>query len=200
MRSRIRLSGCAAVLTCGVLAVTSARADWNETVRGDLSDQHNQPTSIALVLPTTLITGRMGSDPVLGGLDADIFTFSVPAGSVLTALDLSVYVPSAVVGGGAFFALSAGTTIDPNDADAHLGNLLVSQPGALLPLLATPTFGGPGVFGPLEPGDYTVWFQETVNAVDYQFALTLTPIPEPGAAAVLAPVLLLLARRGRRKA
>jgi len=188
-----------AVFTCALALVSSAAlAGWTEAVNGDLSNENESPTPVSLALGNNLITGRMGVDPLAGVLDADIFTFTVPADATLTAIDLTVYVPSLVLGNGAFLAISSGTTIDSGEPNAHLSNLLVDAVGPLLPLLATPTFGGTGIPGPLGPGTYTLWFQETITTVDYQFNLVLTPIPEPATAIPAAVALTALAARRRR--
>lgn len=183
---------CAAVVFALSAMPLTAHAGWDESTLGDLSDLHNAPTAVPFVAGVNLVTGRMGAVPT-GGLDADIFTFTVPVGSTLTAIDLVSFAPDGPDGSGSFLALSAGTSIDSGDSNNHLSNLLVSVPGPLLPLMANPTFGGTGVFGPLEPGDYTFWFQETATTVSYQFSFTLTPIPEPsllGAIALGAPLMI----------
>lgn len=169
---------------------------WTESLHGDLSDLHTSPTPVPISLGDNLITGRMGSLPNFA-FDADIFTFQVPFASILTSINLVQFEMLEDVGGGSFFAISAGTSIDPNSPSRHLSNLLIESPGELFPRLANPTYAGPGIRAPLPAGNYTLWFQELSTPVNYQFSLTLSPvvIPEPSTTLPLLTLPALLTAR-----
>jgi hypothetical protein len=183
------------LLACAALAIVSAPAmglNYVESVSGDLSNNHASPTPLALTLGANTVGGRMGSNGV--SVDPDIFSFTVSPGRSVNAIDLVTFAPVGSANGGSFFAISSGTSISSNDATQHLSNLLVNATGPLLPALATPSFGGPGIAGPLGPGTYTVWFQELATQVDYSFRINV--VPEPATFALAGSALLLtLARR-----
>ena len=64
-----------------------------------------------------------------------------------------------------------------------LGNALIgTAPGQgegdnVLDDLGNAIFGGTGFAGPLGPGTYTFWFQETTAGVDYALSLQVVPLP-----------------------
>jgi hypothetical protein len=99
-----------------------------------------------------------------------------------------------------FYAIAAGTSINDTDPLTHLGNALIGGPGEYLDDLADgPEFGGTGLASPVGPGTYTIWFQDAAVERNYQMAYTV--VPEPSVAATLsggAGLLCGLRRRRRR--
>ncbi|GAB5453547.1 MAG: hypothetical protein Hals2KO_38750 [Halioglobus sp.] len=174
-----------ALIVLGALGVQSAHADliYDEAVAGDLSDDNLAPSLIPIVEGSTIVTGSTTASP----LDRDIFTFNIPAGQELVAVILQAYIAG---DDQSFFAVAEGPTIASllNPA-ALLGNALIgATPGAMqgddvLDDLGALTFpGSTGFSGPLGPGTYTFWIQETTvgireYALDFQVRSSTVPLP-----------------------
>jgi len=171
-----------------------AASVWIEAgVDGDLSDVGQTPTPLTFVTGKNTIQGTMGT-PFLGDLDPDIFTIALSAGQQLT----SIVVDSITPGQNSFFAISAGATIDMFNGSTHLSNFLIGEPGEYFPRIAAPEFGGTGHAGPLGPGTYTVWFQETQLQRDYAMSYTVVPESSGVMLATLALLTALPTSRCRR--
>ncbi len=174
-----------ALIVLSALGMQSANADliYDEAVAGDLSDDNLAPSLIPLVEGSTIVTGSTTASP----LDRDIFTFTVPTGQELVAVILQAYIAG---DDQSFFAVAEGATIASllNPA-ALLGNALIgATPGAMqgddvLDDLGALTFpGSTGFSGPLGPGTYTFWIQETTvgireYALDFQTRSSEVPLP-----------------------
>jgi hypothetical protein len=153
--------------------VTLAHADdWDESVRGDLSNDGLAPTAITLSTGANRVAGVTGNPGT--GVDRDYFSFVVPAGSQLTGIKLLP--ATSISGGSSFMAIQAGpqVTVTPSGGGAaallgfmHYGNDMIGSN-----LLPTLVFGSTG----LASGSYAMWIQETGGPVNYELELSLTPL------------------------
>ena len=178
---------------------------YQEATSGDLSDSSSFPTDLGV-----LVTGENTVEGVIneGGVSSlpDVFSFTVAAGEVLTALQVELdSVPQAH-----FLAMqdSGGAFYDTQD---FLFAALISSVQGGQNLLAQYTDGGTvaadnnlpqpqGYMLPLGAGDYSLWFQETNGTqVGYTFTLTTQVVPEPTHAMLSAlSLLVLVSHRSRR--
>ncbi len=172
-------------------AAGAAAADvvWDESVNGSFSADGFAPTQLGVLM--------LGANRVLGTLDVmpditpDYFTFQIAAGQQLAAIILERYAPASGEQQQSFIALQAGPQVTSEfDTSVFLGATLVGGlPGSLegediLDDLANPLFGGQGFLPPLGPGVYSIWFQETAEAVDYTLSFVVIPAPATGLALV----------------
>lgn len=185
---------------------TMRAANWNEDFDGDLSGDGNAPTSILFSEGHNIIEGIMGSAGGVGPVDADVWTFTILAGYYLTGINLVSY---SAPGPGiqSFMAIDDAATINMSDPSLHLSNGLWDEQldgfgntftDMLAILDAGPAFGGTGFSGPLGPGTYTFWVQETTDEIQYCIDFVVTPVPEPGGALLLGLTGFMLLRRRRR--
>jgi hypothetical protein len=179
--SQLLLPVAACSAACGVQAATA----WNESVNGDFSNNGLSPTALLLSSGANTIIGTTGNGGQ--GVDRDYFSFAVPDGSVLSAIQLLN--TTTVSGSVSFIGIQAGPqlTVAPDGAGAsnllgymHYGADLIGSN-----LLASLTAGGS-----LSSGTYSVWVQETGGPVEYGFDFELTPVPLPAAAWLLLSGLL----------
>jgi hypothetical protein len=179
--SQLLLLVAASSAACGVQAATV----WNESVNGDFSNNGLSPTALILSSGANTIIGTTGNSGQ--GVDRDYFSFAVPDGSILSAIQLLN--TTTVSGSVSFIGIQAGPqlTVAPDGAGAsnllgymHYGTDLIGS--NLLTSLATG--------GSLSSGTYSVWVQETGGPVEYGFDFELTPVPLPAAAPLLLSGLL----------
>ena len=193
------------ILALAAVAPGLARADYSESVNGDLSGNRNAPTLIPVALGSNVVTATS-----IAG-DLEYFRIVVPAGQRLSALNLNSF------GSGnlSFIAIQSGTVFtEPptgtNPANllgyAHFGASLVGTD--ILDNMGSQT-GTIGFIPPLPAGSYVFWSQETSASTPSNYALNLvitsTAPPVPALPSTHLPVLALLfalvgffALRGRR--
>lgn len=180
-------AGLATLFASAIVSIASADVVYDEAVDGDLSNLGFAPTSIQF---------GEGSNDVLfvtdqDGDDRDFFTFTIEAGFQLSGLvinDFSTDSPFNL----AFMSINAGSVLpfDPDapDTELLLGYTLFDEGDIgsnLLPEMGE-AFGTIGFTGPLGPGDYTIWAQETNPAVDtWNLGFVVTQVPASGAVALL---------------
>jgi hypothetical protein len=168
-----------------------AAVAWTEADAGDLSSDGLAPTALSFASGANTVAGSIGAG------DADYFSFVVPAGMVLSAINMN---PGTYVSGAqSFIAIQAGPQVTYpvggtpallafNHYDAaQLGsNILV---GYLLPS------SSPG----LTLGTYSVWLNETGGEAQYSFDFVLTlAVPEPAAGLLFAAGMAALTVQRRR--
>jgi len=177
------------------LPTAFAAVVWDESVRGDFSNDGLTPTVISVGLGSNQILGTTGRGTAI---DRDYLSFTIPTGSALTAMtELS---GTSVGGLVSFIGLQSGPafTIPPTATDAtgllgwtHYG----STPGRdLLPDMSTPNMGSLGFSRPLGAGTYSFWIQDfNAGSFRYGFDLTIAPaasaVPEPAAFWLALPAL-----------
>ena len=185
-------------ITAGVRADVIA---WNEAVNGEFSHNGLAPTPVPFVGGGNDVLGTDGrpaaaTDP----LNPDYFTFTVPAGFALTAvnvLDITSAGPLEI----SFIGLEAGPAITlPTNATSAAGLLGWWHTGPtdigtdILPEMSLPAQGSSGFATPLGPGQYAVWIEETgvcgPDLCRYNYDFVLTPVTEPASLILLASALV----------
>jgi hypothetical protein len=156
-----------ALLLLALASALPAAVVHNEATNGDLSNNGNAPTALGAFAAGThsVISTSVNSD-------IDNFTFTIPPG-----LTLAQIVPTAYAGDDetAFIGLQAGTTIDNTGATLmgwqHFGPTMGNMNTNLLPFMAP---------GPLGPGSYTIWIQQTNATAPSTTTMDVVVTPEPG--------------------
>jgi hypothetical protein len=191
----MRAIGLATALLAGTASATIV---YDEAVDGEMSEDRFNPT---------VVTVGPGVNNVIfvttPSEDRDIFTFTVADGFQLSGIVLAEF-ETEPIGNLAFLGFAAGDILptDPfkaPDASALLGYALVGEGdvGSDLFLPMGMASGAIGYDGPLGPGAYTFWAQETGDSADlWNLGFVIEPIPAPGAIALLG--LAGLARQRRR--
>jgi hypothetical protein len=181
-------------------AAAAANVAYDESISGDLSNDGFTPTALGtLALGSNRVLGTLETQP---DINPDYFTFEIAVGQQLVAIVLEQYSPNSGEEQQSFIALQAGPQVTSDfDTSVFLGATLIGAlPGSaqgddVLDDLGSPLFGGQGFTGPLGPGVYSVWFQETAEGISYALDLQVTPIPAPAAALGLAGLALIRPRR-----
>ncbi|MCP9473531.1 MAG: hypothetical protein NNA30_12445 [Nitrospira sp.] len=163
----------------------------NEAVHGDLSDDHASPTTISLAIGDNLILGSTTHLPVL---DRDFFTITIPDGHSLDAIVLANYTNTDANGfAQSFFSWTKGSHFRGMGFTDVSGWILIgAQPGLsagddLLVFLTG---------GPLGPGTYSFWHQETEGDTTYTFNYRVSAVPLPDTLALLLSGLTFLGTLG----
>lgn len=186
--SRPKATALVTALLCCANASWAATL-WNEGVSGDLSNDRANPTQLNVVDGSNLLSATSGGP----GPDREYFRFTVPAGFRLTKVVLNDF--TTVFDGKAFIGVQAGPviTVDPlvNPSPApllgyaHFGPDVHIQPPAFdyLPEIGIGS-GAIGFTGPLGPGQYSFWTQQTSAASPstYELDFVLEPIAATAAA------------------
>ena len=181
-----------------------------------LSRDINDPTELTFTIGENTVGGTVAR--ALVERNVDVYTFNVPAGSVLDRITVDAWNS---VDNLAFFAIDTGTTFpygpdefdsiandpfNPFPEDAFLGGAVFGGDDVApqFDLLARAgTSAGARFTGPLPADDYTIYVQQTGPTTDYALTFTLTPVatvPEPGSLVGLAVlgVMGLYRRRSKR--
>lgn len=204
------------LIAAAALAGASGQLTYIEDIDGDLSNDVDNPTPLALSEGVNLLVGAVNGP---GQTEFDVFTINIPDGTALSAIMLVDYFADdptdAAVG---FIAFNEGVTFiaEPNNdsIEENLANFLgynhlgqvqnigggPNQVGTdILPGLAEGIDGFTAPIGfdvPLAPGDYTFYIQQTGPATNF-YEMEFIVIPAPGGAAVLAMAGLIGIRRRR---
>jgi hypothetical protein len=174
MRSIAYLAASSIVLVSSL----ATAATYNEAVNGDLSGDASAPTVLHL---------DPGANPVsatsVAG-DIEYFTFTVPIGFKLTAINLTSYAN----GNLSFIAVQRGTVFTELPSNPNVANLLGwthfgSGNGTIGTDILDNMGAGSGAQGfvpPLGPGNYVFWAQEASGTpVSYTLSFQLTGFPAP---------------------
>lgn len=135
---------------------------FDEAAGGDITNDPNNPEFLQFIVGQNRINAAVVAP------DVDYITVNVPAGSQLTAIEVTDY---RSVDDRSFIAIQAGSvfTVLPENAQTEIGNLLgyshfgVDDIGFdVLARMGTGQ-GSQEFTPPLEAGDYTFWMQETAD-------------------------------------
>jgi len=174
-------------LTCALPA--QATTAWDESSNGDLSNDRLAPSVLGLGIGSNSVLGTTGDNG--GGVDRDYFSFTVPDGTSLSAIQLLSN--TSVSGGASFFAIEAGPLILTTPSGLGVENLLGfahytnGDVGSnILPLIAIRFSGA------LPSGTYAAWVQDTGGPASYGFDFQISAVPEPANVTMLLAGLALL--------
>jgi hypothetical protein len=193
------LTVCAFAVFAVGIAHGGGNTIYDEDVSGDLSDDIDAPTQLGtLALGVSSVSLNVENSASPDG-DFDVFTFSIAEGRAWSGLFVEEYIPGDAV---SFLAIDDADTfpVNPNfgDPTAFLAGALFGTADVgddLFPLLEIPQAGGVGFDGPLGPGDYSVFVQQTGPLTE--IALGFQVLPTPPAAALLGFGVLCVSRRRR---
>lgn len=193
-------------------AAAQASVIYDESVSGDLSNSGTAPTVLTVGLGSNQVFGTTGKTN--NTIDRDYFTFTVPAGEVLSAITVLPGTQTLGTLGESFIGMEAGPQVtigtSPTNASGLLGWLHygIADIGVdILPLMGSAGDGATGFTAPLPSGMYSFWVQEaSAGTVHYGFDFTIAT-PEPGSQStllvglgLLLTKLVLRSRVTRRKA
>lgn len=176
-----------AMLLCGAVLLAGpamGQFAWNESADGEITGDRFAPLFLNAAVGSNLLSGT-----VVDG-DIDYFTFVVPVGAELAAVNLLGYESEDFR---AFLGVQAGSefTVDPDSPSPGdlLGYVLYGPDLVgfdLLPIIGTGG-GAIGFSGPLPAGQYTFWNQQTgIELTSYSFEFVIVPAPAGAAALALA--------------
>lgn len=172
------------LLVDDVTALTSSTtAAYDETADGDISDDRLDPTIITVDNGSNTVTGCVQGNSQPGGRDIDYFTFEVPTGSELTAINLDNY--DAAPNNLAFIGIQSGNTFTEPASGTNVSNLLGgltygenNENTDILPTMGTSLGGAIGFVSPLPAGSYTIWMNQTGPQSCYTLDLVIAPIED----------------------
>ena len=197
----------AGIAACAFLA-GSASADlmWDEAIDGDISGDYMNPTQMYTKgVNNHVIFTTVGGNPEQ---DREYFTFTIAEGYELVSIVLDNFDtdPESNLG---FIGVASGTSFptppDAPDPTQLLGFALVGMADVGDDILQSmgQAGGSIGFTGPLGPGSYTFWAQETGPSTDdwdLNFIVTqgsAPAVPGPGALAGLIGIATIAGRRRR---
>ncbi|MGE0645491.1 MAG: VPLPA-CTERM sorting domain-containing protein [Nitrospira sp.] len=188
--AHIMVRTCAVALFCSMIAFNAHAATvYDEAVNGDLSNDNLSPTTVGLSVGRNLIAGSTVHKP---SLDRDFFTITVGAGHVLNAVLLSSYTNTDDL---SFLGYKAGSQFtDLGFSGVDGWGLIGGPPGPSVGDDALSFLAG----GPVGPGTYSFWLQETSGSTTYTLDYQVAVVPLPAALPLFVSGLLGLGAMARR--
>lgn len=178
------------VVFCGVIAFNAQAAIvYDEAVQGDLSNDHLSPTVVTLGVGQNLIMGSTVHQP---SLDRDFFTITIGTGQALSAIVLSSYTNT---DDQSFFGMTNGNRFNGLGFSDVSGWALI---GALPGLSVGDNLLDDMAGGPIGPGAYSFWLQETAGNTTYTLDYQVAAVPLPAALPLFLSGLLGLGAMARR--
>jgi len=176
----------------------------DESLDGDLNDTGLDPSELSFAIGSNEVLGATGRDTA-GVAERDYFSFVVPAGAQLVAVNMLPSSPGDV----GFMAIQAGSevtlAVNPPDATGLLGwvHYEIGQIGTdLLDDLGASGGGATGFPPPLGPGTYAVWVQDTSPGAftyGFDFVLESVSVPDGGSGLTVIALASLAAASLRRR-
>lgn len=221
MRFHTRLLAMALCAT--VTAPTIAATVWDEGVNGDLSGDGLKTTAIALAAGSNKLRGTTGAPfieiggdglPVFGPVDRDYFTITIGAGQQLDALVITNR--TSPRGNDSFLGIEFGPSVTespdaviPSKLNGYIvyGDLQFNQTTKTGVNLLAQMFdlkNSKTGLGPLGPGTYSFWTQDTINGalIGYEFDFRVSqaaPVPVPAAWLLMSGGIGILGTMKRRR-
>ena len=169
----------------------------DESIDGDLSGIGALPTELTLEAFDNTLTGSMG-----GGVDFDIFRFTVPANLAITSIEVNGYTTGNAQ---SFLGIQSGQTWTAGigfgvSGSSLLGWTLFGFNDIGEDILAdanTTSSGASGFDIPLGAGDYAFLLQDTSDNINYSLNFVATPVPLPPALILLVSAIGLVVSRSR---
>jgi hypothetical protein len=201
-------SGSFLALLAFIFGVSTANAAivYSEGTSGDLSNVGLTPTAITVLPGSNQILGDTGRPTAAAAIDRDYFRITIPVGFGLFGITV---LPGTTSGGVAFIGIQAGPQLtlptNPPSAAGLLGwwHYSAADIGTdILEDMAIPANGSLGFDVPLATGTYAFWVQDfNVGLFPYAFDLSVSRVPEPGSALLVAIGVgaAVIARRRRSK-
>ena len=187
------VSAAAALLLPAIAAAGPAHAAdvYLESISGDLSNSGLTPTSLVFAVGDNRVFGSTGRGTD-GVVDRDYFTFTLLSDTQLIGLEVLPGTTSIGPATVSFLGLQAGSQVTVNPALPTATELLgwrhygPNDIGSnILPQVGTGA-GAQGFAGPLGPGTYSVWLQETgTGSANYGFNFLVASVPEPASWAMM---------------
>lgn len=194
LRSLIAGAACVVVVSASALPA-HAIVLYNESANGDLSGNRLAPSAFTLSLGTNSLLATSA------GGDLEYVKLTVPASMHLDHINVVSYQSADAR---AFIGVQAGSIFTETPASPNVANILGythfgTGPGNVGTDILDDMGIGSGAIGftpPLASGPYTFWIQQLGASTSYQFDFVTSP--EPGTAAGLGALGLVMLRRARR--
>ena len=197
MRLSAAMVSLAALAALAASQGANAAMVWDESINGDLSNDGLAPQALTLFPGSNQLVGSTGDGGQ--GVDRDYFTFTLTPGRTLSSIRLlgNTFVSGAF----SFIGIQTGpqVTVQPSGAG---GNLLLGWTHYSMNDIGTDILPAITSGGPLSPGTYSVWVQDTGGPATYGFDLGVTgvtPVPLPPSVLLMASTLLGLGGIFRRR-
>lgn len=162
----------------------------DEVVHGDFSNDHMIPTTVTLAIGENLIIGSTQCCPTL---DRDFWTVTIEPGQWLETIVIERYTNTDDL---SFFGMARGSRFTGlGFSDVSAWALIGSPPSPSLGDDLLRVLNG----GPLGPGTYSFWHQETAGDTTYTFNYRVSAVPLPSSLIVLLSGLTVLGTMARKK-
>ena len=185
-RTDMRIATNCVTVVAALLFVAQSFANnisYVESVDGEIGDPSSVTDMGVAGFGSNTVTGIIENTTLSSGFDADVFSFTIEPGHQLQSIAFAVMESNLMVESQHLIAFNDG----PVDTVAGLDNIFIglvtsSFVGQNFLTSTDDLFGSPPVGGPLGPGTYHVWFQETLVTEDVNYTIEIQVVPEPTSA------------------